>query len=68
MCVTQHAQEPVSMLLMSKICRVEKGVGKVVKPPRPAIDQDFQGNGDDALNSVNKEEKPAIHNREALEQ
>jgi hypothetical protein len=39
-----------------------------VKLPCSAISPDLKGTGDDALNSVDKEEKPAIHNREALEQ
>jgi len=46
----------------------EKGICKPVNPPCLAISPGLKGTGDDALDSVDKEEKPAIHNREALEQ
>ena len=46
----------------------KKGLCKPVKLPCLAIRPGLKGTGDDALDSVDKEEKPAIHNREALEQ
>ena len=46
----------------------KKGIRKPVKLPCLAISPGLKGTGDDALDSVDKEEKPAIHNREALEQ